>query len=84
MVRTQIQLTEEQSARLKEQARREGVSTAELIRRSVDRLLEQVSGPGAAGTGRLAALRIIGLFDSGLTDVGARHDDYLEEAYLDW
>ena len=36
MVRTQIQLTEEQARALKELAAEEGVSMAELIRRSVE------------------------------------------------
>ena len=37
MVRTQIQLTEEESEALKCEARRTGLSVAELIRQSVDR-----------------------------------------------
>jgi hypothetical protein len=36
MIRTQIQLTEEQSKTLQEFALKEGVSVAELIRRSVE------------------------------------------------
>ena len=82
MVRTQIQLTERESEALKEASKRTGLSIAELIRQSVDRFLEQATGPAPAG--RLAALQIIGRFDSGLTDVSARHDDYLEEAFLSW
>ena len=39
MVRTQIQLTESQSERLRRLAAQEGVSMATLIRRGVDRLL---------------------------------------------
>ena len=39
MVRTQIQLTEEQARRLKALAAEQGVSMAELIRRSVDTVL---------------------------------------------
>jgi hypothetical protein len=82
MIRTQIQLTEEQSTRLRHVARRSGVSTAEVIRRSVDRYLEQeaAAAPGAAT--RLAALEVIGRFNSGLSDISERHDDYLDEAYL--
>jgi hypothetical protein len=56
MIRTQIQLTEEQSARLHEAARRSGVSSAELIRRSLDRFLDTGLGGSAAMGSRLSAL----------------------------
>jgi hypothetical protein len=82
MVRTQIQLTERESAALKEASQRSGLSVAELIRQSVDRFLEDMGGDTLRGAGRLSALEIVGRFDSGLTDVSARHDEYLAEAYL--
>lgn len=41
MVRTQIQLTEQQAESLKAAAARRGVSMAELIRQSIDQLLEK-------------------------------------------
>jgi|WetSurMetagenome_2_1015567.scaffolds.fasta_scaffold10847_4 hypothetical protein len=81
MVRTQIQLTEQESEALKREARRTGLSVAELIRQSVDRFLEQVNGP-AQSPSRLDALKVIGMFHSDATDVSIRHDDYLVEAYL--
>lgn len=80
MIRTQIQLTPAQSERLRTLARREGVSIAEVIRQSIDRFLEQDSGPATAGS-RLVALQVSGRFNSGLGDVSRRHDDYLDEAY---
>jgi hypothetical protein len=80
LIRTQIQLTEEQSARLRQAARRSGVSTAEVIRRSVDRYLEQDAA--APGGTRRAMLEVIGRWSCGLTDIADRHDDYLDEAYL--
>lgn len=80
MIRTQIQLTEEQSIRLHEAARRSGVSTAEVIRRSVDQYLQESTV--AAPAGRLSALEIVGRFHSGLSDIADRHDYYLDEAYL--
>ncbi len=83
MIRTQIQLTEEQSKRLREAARRSGLSAAELIRQSVDRFLQQGAGAPLDATTRLSALEVSGRFQSGLSDVASRHDDYLEEAYLD-
>jgi predicted nucleic acid-binding protein len=39
MIRTQIQLTEEQSKTLKEMAQERGVSMAELIRQSIDNFI---------------------------------------------
>jgi hypothetical protein len=40
MIRTQIQLTEEQARRLKAMAAERGTSVAELIRQGVDDLLQ--------------------------------------------
>jgi hypothetical protein len=82
VIRTQIQLTEDQSHRLRQAARRSGVSTAEVIRRSVDRYLEHDESATPGGPSRLAALEVIGRFRSGLHDISQRHDDYLDEAYL--
>ena len=82
MIRTQIQLTEEQSLRLREAARRSGVSAAEVIRRSVDRFLEEESATPPLASNRLAALEVVGRFSSGLTDIARRHDDYLAEDFL--
>jgi hypothetical protein len=82
MIRTQIQLTETQSARLREAARRSGVSAAEIIRRSVDRFLEQEAAAPPVAATRLAALQVVGRFHSGVSDIADRHDDYLDEIYL--
>jgi hypothetical protein len=82
LIRTQIQLTEEQRRRLREAARRSGVSTAEVIRQSVDRFLDQGAGASSAPLGRLSALEVVGKWSCGLTDIADRHDDYLDEAYL--
>jgi len=81
LVRTQIQLTEQQSQRLHDEARRAGVSVAELIRRSVDQFLGQTGPRGAQSPGRMSMLEVVGRFDSGLTDISARHDHYLDQAY---
>ena len=82
MIRTQIQLTEEQSRRLRDAARRLGVSAAEVIRRSIDSYLERETAAPPLATNRLAALEVVGRFSSGLTDIAERHDDYLAEDYL--
>jgi hypothetical protein len=81
VIRTQIQLTEAQSSRLHEEARRSGLSTAELIRRCIDESLEQ-QGARMTHASRLSALEVVGRFSSGRTDISERHDDYLAEAYL--
>jgi hypothetical protein len=81
MVRTQIQLTEEQSRSLHETARHAGLSVAEVIRRTVDRYLDQEAAPTTGQATREAAAQMIGLFHSGRSDVATRHDDYLDEAY---
>jgi len=79
MVRTQIQLTEEQADALKAAAAKQGVSMAELIRRSVDRLIE-TSGEASQKELRRRAAAVAGRFRSGSTDISARHDEYLAQA----
>ncbi|BDG21379.1 hypothetical protein TthSNM17_10410 [Thermus thermophilus] len=78
MVRTQVQLTEAQWARLKAKARAEGVSLAELVRRAVERFLEEEEGYEDKARRALLAL---GRFASGQGDVSEAHDRYLEEAF---
>ncbi len=80
MVRTQIQLTEEQARALKEVAARQGISMAELIRRGVDRILEEQEHERKEKWRR--ALAAAGRFRSGYTDISVNHDKYLAEDYL--
>jgi hypothetical protein len=79
VIRTQIQLTEEQSRRLREIARRDGISLAEAIRRCVDRALAETSSDPGALYARAA--RLVGAFRDrdGATDVAEEHDRYLDE-----
>ena len=80
MVRTQIQLSEEQSQRLKALAAREGKSVAELIRQSVDVMLATV-GNLNEGQQRRRALAAAGKFHAEISDLAEDHNRYLNEAY---
>ena len=81
MLRTQVQFTPEQARRLRALARREGVSVAELVRRSVDRLLSDEAGTPAARY--QAASRLVGAFQDreAATDLSKRHDEHLADAF---
>ena len=80
MVRTQIQLPEQQVALLKRLAVQQHVSMAELIRRAVDLL---TLSPDAANVKerKERAIAAAGRFHSGRGDLAARHDEYLAEAF---
>ncbi|MFH1437813.1 MAG: CopG family transcriptional regulator [Pseudomonadota bacterium] len=80
MKRTQIQLTEKQAEELKRMAAIRGVSMAELIRQSVEMLLNSSKSVGLEER-RRRALSVIGRFRSGITDLSERHDKHLAEAY---
>lgn len=80
MVRTQIQLTEEQAAQLKESAARTGVSMAELIRRAVDRAVAEEPSPSRADL-LARAKAAAGRFSSGRTDGAVNHDEHLSDAF---
>jgi len=81
MVRTQIQLTEEQSEKLKVAAARRGISMAALIRQGIDALLSQHNDPSPEEIYQRAA-RAAGAHHSGTSDTASRHDDYLAEGFL--
>lgn len=75
MVRTIIQLREEQAAALELAARRRGVSKAAIVREALELLLAREGGDTAVDR----ALRAAGSGASGVPDLGERHDDYLAE-----
>jgi predicted Ser/Thr protein kinase len=80
MVRTQIQLTEQQARAVKAIAAAQGISVAEAIRRAIDGMTQSRSAVDTEES-RRRALRIVGKFRSGKRDVSKRHDAYLAEAY---
>lgn len=78
MVRTQIQLTEAQTKILHELALKQGVSVAELIRKSVDYYLKQIDG-GDKRELIERAKEAAGKYHTGLKDLAKNHDRYLTE-----
>ncbi len=82
MIRTQIQLEEEQYKRLKEMSAEKGVSMARLIRESVDTYLVTINEPSKEEL-RRRAMGIVGIAHDidGATDVAENHDKYLDEIY---
>ena len=79
MIRTQIQLTDDLAANIKEAAALEHVSMAEMIRRAVSMFLE--TAPRAETGDRYArALAAAGQFRSGRRTLSSRHDDEFAEA----
>ena len=80
MIRTQIQLTEKQSAMLREVAAREHLSMAEIIRRGLDQFLQDTLIPDPEAR-KQRALAAAGRFHSGHADTSEEHDRVLAEAY---
>ena len=72
----QIYLRQEQLDALRALAQRNQVSMAELVRQAVDRLLEETPIEDDP------LWSIVGIGDSGLGDLAAGHDRYLEEIEL--
>ncbi len=79
MIRTQIQLTEEQAARLREVAATEGRSLADVIRESVDLYVGSRTGLNREEI-KARALAVTGRFRSDLPDLGSEHDSHLAES----
>ena len=79
MLRTQIQIEEDQIRWLRDRAKERGVSVSQLIREGVefyrkyeDRLPEEK---------KMKALAAIGRYASGVSDISEKHDDYLANAF---
>jgi hypothetical protein len=80
MVRTQVRLREEQAQALRNLAFARQVSIAELIRQSVDTLIRS-SGEIDMKERRRRAMAAAGRFYSGASDISAKHDEYLVDAF---
>ena len=84
MVRTQVQLTEEQLEKLRRISAENGKSVAELVRLGVELYLASNQQPDRRVLLE-RALRAAGRFSGGPPyDVSENHDDYLAEAYGEW
>ena len=79
MLRTQIQLKEEQMEWLRSKARTKGISVSQLIRESIK--FYQAHEEHLPEDRKKKALEAVGRFSSDTSDVSERHDDYLAEAY---
>lgn len=80
MIRTQIQLTNDQAAQLREMATQLNVSVAEVVRRLVEQADRSSAGPTDKEV-RARALAVVGQFASGRGDVSSDHDRHLAEAF---
>jgi predicted DNA-binding protein len=79
MIRTQIQLTEEQGERLKELARTRNKSMAGIIREALDQFLGNQE-PGGRSLYR-QALGVVGKYQCDAHDISIEHDKHLEEEF---
>ena len=80
MVRTQIQLTEDQAEALKRISTSRHLSVAELIRRAIDMMI-RTSALVDPEERLKRSLEIVGKFGSGRRDISKKHDVYLAETY---
>ena len=80
MVRTQIQLTEEQVKALKKIAVSRHLSIAEIIRQAVDTVIRSNIVVDVEER-RKRAIDVVGRFSSGKRDISRKHDTYLVEAF---
>jgi hypothetical protein len=81
MIRTQIQLTREQSDRLREIAREQGISLAEAIRRCIERALPEL--PAGRADRYARAAKLVGALrdPEGVKDLASDHDRYLGDSF---
>lgn len=82
MIRTQIQLTEKQAKTLRRIAAGEGVSMAQVIRRTLDTLVTSDRLPDREELKR-RAIAATGAGHAAVKDLSTRHDAYLAEVYAE-
>lgn len=79
MIRTQVQLEEDQIAWLRAEARARGMSISQLVREGV--ALFRAREERFPEDEKRRALSAVGRFSSDANDVSERHDAYLAEAF---
>ena len=79
MIRTQVQIKEDQIQWLRNQARSRGVSVSQLIREGID--LYRLREDHLPANKKNKALAAVGRFSSGRSDISSKHDEYLAKAY---
>jgi uncharacterized protein YgbK (DUF1537 family) len=93
MIRTMVQLTEEQLKALKELAKARKTSVASLVRESVEQYVTTAIKESDLEEKRRRALEFIKYIEEhpdefrdieGKTDVARNHDKYLDEIYGTW
>lgn len=91
MIRTMVQLTEEQMKALKELAKARKTSVASLVRESVAQYVVATNKEADREEKRRRALEFIELMKKepfhdkdGATDVSVNHDKYLAEIFGTW
>jgi Arc/MetJ-type ribon-helix-helix transcriptional regulator len=80
MVRTQVQLPEEDLRELRRLAKEQHVSVSAMIRRGVKRVIEEQGKPTRRELME-RALEVAGKYPSEVRDLGRRHDEFAAEAY---
>lgn len=80
VIRTQIQLKEQQMQALKARASQDHVSVSELIRRAVEAWFAS-EGLNSPEMRRRRAIEATGRFASGQHEVAKRHDEHLADIY---
>ncbi len=80
MIRTQIQITDQQAAGLRRLAAERGVSIATLVREGIQHVLAEEDADAVWQR----ALSVVGAFHGGGGEnVSEEHDRYLEQAFAD-
>ncbi len=80
MVRTQIQITEEQSEKLKKIALQQRTSIAEVIRNAIDQMLKNSTAVSREER-KKKALSAAGKYKTGIKNLARDHDDFLSGIY---